>query len=659
MIVGVIGSGSIGPDLAYGFLSALGRIEGARVYLNDIKAEALEAGVSRIKDYLHKGVSRGKLSARAAAQIEAKLIPTLELKELADCDYVLEAATEHLPIKKQILAQIESVVSDRCLIGFATSGIPRSEIAAEAREAARCFVNHPFFPAWRSLPIEVVGGGDEALTRQMLKTLTFLGKVPVLTADVPCFAADDIFCNYISEAARIVEEGIANPAQVDRIVNDAVGGGGPFNVMDLTQGNLLTVHCQELMRDAESGSAWFEPPASLTAQGNQKWHDRKNPLNSQYDEATREVVLNRMMAVLFGRTFFVLDRGICEAADLDWMTRTALGFSTGILTLARQWGMDRVSSICAQFKEQFPEFEVTESITERRPPQFAPNLRMRREGEVEVITIQRPETKNALNAETLGDLQTHLATLIDNEQVKGVVLTGFEGALAGADINELAALERREEAEQLCLRGQAVLNYIENYPKPVVMAVNGPVMGGGAELSMACHGRVIGPLTQVSQPEVNLGIIPGYGGTQRLPRLIGLERAWTMLRDASPMNAQQALDWGWAVQLVDRPECELVVECALQRVRAHIDGAQPLTPINTNALTISEGLPEVEIGHRSLIIDQIIQRAFTEGIQRPLNEGLALEAQLVGEAIETVDFDIGMKNFMQNGPRVPALFIHE
>ena len=100
MIVGVIGSGSIGPDLAYGFLSALGRVDGAKVYLNDIKEEALQAGVSRIKAYLKKGVSRGKLSAKAAQGIEAKLVPTLQLSDLADCEYVLEAATEQLPIKK-------------------------------------------------------------------------------------------------------------------------------------------------------------------------------------------------------------------------------------------------------------------------------------------------------------------------------------------------------------------------------------------------------------------------------------------------------------------------------------------------------------------------------------------------------------------------------
>ena len=117
---------------------------------------------------------------------------------------MLEAATEQLPIKRVILGQLEGVVRPDCLIGFATSGIPRHHIANEARHPERCFVNHPFFPAWRSLPVEIVGSEDEALTAKMFEVMTRLGKVPVRTADVECFAADDIFCNYISEAARIV-----------------------------------------------------------------------------------------------------------------------------------------------------------------------------------------------------------------------------------------------------------------------------------------------------------------------------------------------------------------------------------------------------------------------------------------------------------------------
>ncbi len=276
MNVGVIGSGSIGPDLAYGFLGPAARA-GGTVLLHDIKPQALEAGVARIEKYMEKARARGKLSAKEAEGMRRRLVPTLELERLAGCEYVLEAATEDLRTKRAILAALERVVGPDCLVGFATSGLPRAEIAAGAVRPERCFVNHPFYPAWRSLPIEVVLSGDEALGRRMIATLKRLGKVPVVTKDVACFAADDIFVNYCAEAARIVEEGLATPAQVDAVVDAAVGGGGPFWVMDLTNGNALNVHCLELMKAAPTGGEWFTPPAIFRRQGGARWHPDGKP----------------------------------------------------------------------------------------------------------------------------------------------------------------------------------------------------------------------------------------------------------------------------------------------------------------------------------------------------------------------------------------------
>ena len=129
MNVAVIGSGSIGPDLAYGFLSA-GARAGITVFLHDIKQEALDAGVARIEGYVAKARKKGKMSPKEAEGLRARLVPTLEIQKLAGCDYVLEAATEHLETKQAILAKLEAVVGPDCLIGFATSGIPRARIAS-------------------------------------------------------------------------------------------------------------------------------------------------------------------------------------------------------------------------------------------------------------------------------------------------------------------------------------------------------------------------------------------------------------------------------------------------------------------------------------------------------------------------------------------------
>ncbi|MCA9717666.1 MAG: 3-hydroxyacyl-CoA dehydrogenase/enoyl-CoA hydratase family protein [Myxococcales bacterium] len=656
MIVGVIGSGAIGPDLAYGFTSALASVPGARVYLLDIKQEALDAGVARIRGYMAKGVSRGKVSAKAAKAMEAILTPTLDMADLKDCAYVLEAATEQLPIKRAILRNLEKTVSDDCLIGFATSGLPRARIAAEATRPERCFVNHPFFPAWRSLPIEVVSGEGSPFEARMFDTLRRLGKVPVATADVPCFAMDDIFCNYCAEAARIVAEGVATPAQVDAIVNAAIGGGGPLNVLDGTRGNLLVVHCQELMEEATTGTPWFKPPAILTEKGNDAWHDGSYSPDPSHDDALRETVLNRMLAVLFARTFFVADNDICALTELDWMNRMALGFRQGFLHLASEMGMDRVHEICAEYAKANPGFVIPRSIAERRAPDFLRNVTTEVDGSVGIVRVFRPEVKNALNRRTLKELREAVQRFGARADITGVILSSFDGSLAGADLGELSRIDKPEDAVAICQLGHSVFAAIESAGKPVVAAVDGPVMGGGAEMSIACHARVVGTRLVLAQPEVNLGIIPGYGGTQRLPRLIGLEHALDLVRTGRAVGAAEASKWGWAT--ID-PVRGDVVEAAKALIKQHLAGAVKLAPVDPAPMELPESLPTVALGHHSRAIDGILVDVVRRGLTRPLAEGLALEAEGFGRCTRTVDMDIGMKNFTQNGPRVPAVFLHE
>jgi enoyl-CoA hydratase/3-hydroxyacyl-CoA dehydrogenase len=655
MIVGVIGSGSIGPDLAYGFLSALAREKGSKVFLLDIKQEALDAGVARIRGYAKKGVSRGKLSPKVAAALEEMLTPTMKIEDLADCEYVLEAASEELNIKRGILSSLEAVVSKDCLIGFATSGLPRKHIAAEAKHPERCFVNHPFFPAWRSLPIEVVSSGDDALEAKMMATMRKLGKVPLMTADVECFAADDIFCNYISEAARIVEEGIANPAQVDKIVNDAIGGGGPFNVMDATQGNLLTVHCQELMQNAETGSDWFKAPEILSKQGNTPWHDRKNPQDASHDEATAKVVLGRIMAVLIGRTYFVVDNDICDAAELNWMTRMALGFSKGLLEMTADVGAERAHQLCSDFAAANPGFPVPKSIQDKSLVDVRYRVKVERNGDIGTVRVWRPEVMNALSAATIQEIDSAMQELGNDDSIKGIVFTSDNGSLAGADIMELAALKTPEECRDICMKTHPIMQRISAMSKPVVAAVRGPVLGGGAEFAMACHARVVGKDLVLGQPEVNLGIIPGYGGTQRLPRLIGVERSIEMLRTGASVGAKEACEWGWAHgEPADDPEA-----AAASLIREHLAGKTKLAAVNPEPVAMPEAFPQTDIGHRSIKIDSILLSVVRKGLAANLDEALSIEADGFAQCKQTVDMNVGMTNFMQNGPRVPAVFLNE
>lgn len=164
---------------------------------------------------------------------------------------------------------------------------------------------------------------------------------------------------------------------------------------------------------------------------------------------------------------------------------------------------------------------------------------------ISLITIRRPEALNALNQEVISQLYKVIEEISKNLRIQGAIITGDgeKAFVAGADIRELSELGP-DEAFALAKRGQELFQMIEDCPKPVVAAVNGFALGGGCELAMACHMRLASRQAKFGQPEINLGIIPGYGGTQRLTRLVGKGRALELLMTGNLINAEQALAMG-------------------------------------------------------------------------------------------------------------------
>ncbi|MDX2207461.1 MAG: enoyl-CoA hydratase-related protein [Gemmatimonadales bacterium] len=170
---------------------------------------------------------------------------------------------------------------------------------------------------------------------------------------------------------------------------------------------------------------------------------------------------------------------------------------------------------------------------------------------IAVVTINRPDKLNALNAQVFSDLSDLLDRIKGDQTIRAVIVTGAgpKAFVAGADIGELAAVDGAEGA-RLSARGQAVFRDLERLPIPVIAAVNGFALGGGCELAMACHLRLAAPAAKFGQPEVKLGLIPGYGGTVRLPRLVGRGRALELLLTARVIDAEEALRIGLVERIV-------------------------------------------------------------------------------------------------------------
>ena len=201
------------------------------------------------------------------------------------------------------------------------------------------------------------------------------------------------------------------------------------------------------------------------------------------------------------------------------------------------------------------------------------NLLIERDGATAIVTINRPQVLNALNTATLDDLRRAILQLKDDAGVRVVILTGAgeKAFAAGADIKELAALTPTGGREH-ALAGQQVLDLIENLGKPVIAAINGYALGGGCELAMACTLRLAADTARLGQPEIALGLLPGYAGTQRLPRLVGRGRAMEMILTGAPVTADEALRIGLVNRVV--PASDLLA--AARALAAQLSKSAPI-----------------------------------------------------------------------------------
>jgi len=195
------------------------------------------------------------------------------------------------------------------------------------------------------------------------------------------------------------------------------------------------------------------------------------------------------------------------------------------------------------------------------------NLLLERDGAIAIVTINRPKVLNALNTQTLDELRRAILDLKQDEGVRVVILTGSgeKSFVAGADINELA-VQTPTAGREHALAGQHVFDLIENMGKPVIAAINGFALGGGCELAMACTLRLAADTARLGQPEINLGLIPGYAGSQRLPRLVGRGRALELLLLGNPIAADEAWRIGLVNKVVPAAELDEAVDAWAQRL---------------------------------------------------------------------------------------------
>jgi len=658
--IGVVGSGNIGPDIAL-YFSKIFHKHSVPVIVVDISEKALKSGEARVKGKFGRGVRSGAFKEDEADSMLSNLTWTTDYLQLDGADFVIEAATEDVGIKRKIFAELERVCPETAILASNSSHIEPEVIFAEAKNKERCLVIHYFFPAERSIIVEVVPGEETTpgIADFLLDFYEQIGKAPIKVKSRYGYAIDPIFEGIFLAGALLIEKGVATAEQMDAMIQRALGlGVGPFTAMNLTGGNPITQHGVTEMH--EKIMPWFHSPAILDNQVTlgRPWKTSWRHEDVYYNERLYENVADKIKGVYFGLVCEILDSGIVALGDLEMAVESALVVKAPFQMMNRM-GVDKALELVRAYAEEWPGFKVPEVLVRQAAsgePWNIPMVFREDREEVAVVTIRRPSALNALNTTIMTQLKNVFSDIRSDKRIKGAVLTGFgiKAFVSGADVHEIARMRSPEELEVFALNGQSVLNLIEDLGKPVVCAMNGLAFGGGNELAMACTARIAKKGTEVlcGQPEPKLGLVPGYGGSQRLPRIIGLSAAWPILRTGNSISSEKALELGLIQEEVEGD----IKEAGIAFVKNLISGEASAPVIQKNPLEIPDRLPEVDIGFLSKKTDEIMQRVILEGAKMTLEEGLKHEAKVLGELVLTKDMRIGMETFSKFGPRTHARF---
>ncbi|MDE2612179.1 MAG: enoyl-CoA hydratase/isomerase family protein [Burkholderiales bacterium] len=564
--VAIIGAGTIGPDIGYYLASAL---PGLRLTLVDIAQPALDKALVRCRDYAAKAVARGKMSESQALSVTSAIVATQDYAALADCDWVIEAATENLALKRRIFAQVEGIVSAQCLVTSNTSSLPAARIFSGMLHPGRATVTHFFAPAWRNPVVEVIDW--ERCQRDVLAWLRWVfamtGKVPLVTSDAVCFMLDRVFDNWCNDAALLLDR--ATAAEIDSAVGAYVHA-GPFFVLDMAHGNPIITETNTLQ--AEEEGAHYTPAPIFRSVG--QWLTVAPGKRVEVAAATDAAVRERMLGVLFSQSFDILDRAIGQPADLDLGCRLALGFKRGPLELMRELGESETRRVAERFAVERPGMPTPQRPLAAYQDHLRHVLVDDLDG-VKVITLRRPEALNALHDELTDEVLAVIRRFENDAAVRGFVITGYgaRAFCAGADIGRFPSMLGDAAASAQYARDcSRLLVHLDAMSKPVVAALNGMALGGGLELAMRCHGIVAHRSAFLQLPEITLGIVPGIGAMvvpyRRWPQAAGAFDG--MLRRAERLGAARAHELGIVDELAD--DIGQLAQRAVARVHALAGG---------------------------------------------------------------------------------------
>jgi enoyl-CoA hydratase/3-hydroxyacyl-CoA dehydrogenase len=611
----VIGAGTMGAGV-----TQCAAQSGYTVIMMDTTDEFVQRGMDKINKTLQKGIEKGKVTEEKAEKVRSLITTTTDFAEAAkEADLVIEAVFEEMKIKEEIFKKLDELCKPEAILTSNTSSLSITELASFTSRPDKFGGLHFFNPAAINKLIEVVSGKDTSpeVIDTLLKVSVRMGKIPLNVKDAPGFAVNRYFVPFLNEACKIYDEGIANIPTIDQAAMDGFKiGMGPFKLMNFT-GIPIAFHAETSLFN-KLGDA-YKPSEALKKQfeSGEEWS-----LDGDVQQDKLEQVKNRLLGATWGITAELVNESVASPADVDRGAMVGLRWAAGPFAMMNEIGTKEALRILEEFSQTTNNvWEVPNNIktlgSENKPWPIK-YVRTVKENFLGYIYMNRPEALNALNSKVLKDLEEAVDQFKNDDEVRALILTGSGNAfVAGADIKEMMA-QTLEESRTYTKYGQEVFSKIQQLGKPVIAAVNGFALGGGCELALACDIIIASEHAKFGLPEVGLGIHPGFGGTQRLPRLIGKARAKELIFTGNHYSAQEALDMGLVNKVV--PTAEL------------------LTEAKNMAKTIA---------YKGPIAVQLAKDAINRGMETAINDGLTIELDNISKAFQTEDKVEGMDAFVK------------
>jgi enoyl-CoA hydratase/3-hydroxyacyl-CoA dehydrogenase len=576
--VAVIGAGVMGHGIAQVCAMA-----GFEVSLVDISEEILKRALQQIMQSLNKHVEKGAITKEDATKVFERIKTSLSIAEaVKDADVVIEAVPENLELKRQVFRQIDMHAPPHTILTSNTSTLRITDIAAATSRPSRVVGTHFFNPPQLMPLVEVVKGEQTSddIISEILNFVSKIGKQSILCRkDVKGFIVNRIGSQVFEECLWAVYRGEATVEEVDASIRAAGFPMGMFELMDFIGLDPLLMGLRVL--EEAYGDRFKVPPlledlvekgkyGRKSGQGFYDWSKGrpliKLELAGKYD-------INRVWAVAVNEAAHLISEGVADPLTIDRGMKLAQNFPAGPCEKGDEIGIDNIFNLLNELYQKhndaryrpaplLEEFIKSNRLGRKQGIGFYEykaakkfdTILVEKERNVGWIILNRPEKMNAITPKMLEEVSLALDELERDPEIRCVAITGAgdRAFCAGADISAFSLTNPMNEFFMLYKARKDLESKMERYSKPIIAAINGYSLGGGLELAMACDLRIAVDTAQLGQPEVTIGIIPGWGGTYKLARLVGIAKAKEISMLGKRITAQEALQIGLVNKVVPK-----------------------------------------------------------------------------------------------------------